>query len=99
MNKKNLISVFIGAVCALALIMGAFLLFSSGAPAIAGGVTVIIVSLASGLILPNPFSLLGLLAGISMLVFPPKAVGIVFIVLSVGGAVANLAVWLKTKTE
>lgn len=99
MSKKNLISVVIGAVCALALILGAILLFSSGASNVAGGITVIIISLASGLIAPNPLSLLGLVAGISMLVFPPKAVGIVFIVLSVGGAVANLAIWLKTKTE
>ena len=99
MTKKKLVNLLAGVVCAFALIVGLCLLLSGSGTAVAGGITVIVISLASGLILPNPLSLIGLLAGICMLVFPAKIVGTVFAVLGIGGAIANLAVWYKTKTE
>lgn len=89
MNKRKMIAYIIGATFAAAFILGLILLVASKGITVSIAITIICLSLASGLIAPNPISFVGLIAGICMLVFPPWIVGVVFIVIGVAGAVIN----------
>lgn len=95
MSKKNLILLLVGIVCAVAVIFGVYLIITDGS-AFVGGIVTIVISLASGLIAPNPISLVALIAGICMLV-SPKLVGVILVVLGMSAMVANSVVWLKIK--
>ena len=96
MSKKNLFLLLVGIVCAVAVIIGVYLILTDGS-AFVGGIATIVISLASGLIAPNPISLVALIAGICMLVFSPKLVGVILVVLGMSAMVANSVVWLKIK--
>ena len=53
--------------------------------------------LAFGIMIPNPFSIITLIASICMLVLPPWVVGIIFIILGIAVAVLNIPA--KTKAQ
>lgn len=94
--KKNKIAALLGGIFwATALFIGLCLLPSSDTGSLVGGITVICLSIATGMLIPNHISLLGLIAGICMIVFPGWVVGIVFCCLGAAGALANWLGWLK----
>ena len=97
MKKKSLIFLLCGIFCVSLILAGLCLLLFSRQFATVGGIVVICLSLATGLVLPNPFSLAYLVAGILMLVLPKPVPAIILLVLGAGGAIANLIVWLKKK--
>lgn len=90
MKKNRLIAYVIGGTGALAVISGLFLLPSSKPMTLSAAITLICLSLASGLLAPNPVSFIGLIAGICMLIFPSPIVGIILIILGIIVAVTNL---------
>lgn len=92
MNKKKTFAYIIGGTCAVAVTLGIVLLISSKTIALSTAIVMICLSLASGLLIPNPISFLGLIAGICMIAFPSWIVGIIFILLGITGAIANLFV-------
>ena len=51
--------------------------------------------MAFGIMMPNPVSIIGFVAGICMLVFPSLTVGIIMITLGVIMAVANVIISKK----
>lgn len=91
MNKKTF-AYIIGGSFAVAILLGMILLISSKAMTISAAIVMICLSLASGLLIPNPVSFLGLIAGICIIIFPSWIVGIIFILLGIAGAIANLFV-------
>ena len=95
MRKKSLIFLLCGIFCTMLVLSGLCLLLFSKSFATVGGIIVICLSLATGLIVPNPVSLVFLVAGILMLVLPKPIPAIVLLCLGVGGAIANLIVWMK----
>ena len=99
MKLKKFLSRAVCIIAACALLVGAGFIFAPKGFSVAGGIVIICLSLASGLILPNPISFLGLIAGVCVLIFPPKIVGIVFAVLGVAGMLTNVIIsskYLKT---
>lgn len=97
MKKKSLIFLLCGLFCASLVLAGLCLLVFSRQFTMVGGIVVICLSLATGLIAPNPVSIAYLVAGILMLVLPKPIPAIILLCLGVIGAVANLIVWLKKK--
>lgn len=97
MKKKSLIFLLCGIFCASVILAGLCLLLFSEQFATVGGIVVICLSLATGLVLPNPFSLAYLVAGVLMLVLPKPVSAVILLCLGTGGAVANFFVWLKKK--
>lgn len=97
MKKKSLIFLLCGIFCVSLLLAGLCLLLFSRQFATVGGIVVICLSLATGLIAPNPVSLAYLIAGILMLVLPKPVPAIILLCLGAGGAIANLIVWMKKK--
>lgn len=97
MKKKSLILLLCGIFCMSLVLAGLCLLAFPRQFATVGGVVVICLSLATGLIVPNPVSFAYLVAGILMLVLPKPIPAIILLCLGVGGAVANLIVWLTKK--
>lgn len=95
MKKKKAVAYIIGATCAIAVILGIIMLFSPKVITVSAAIAIICLSLASGLIIPNPISFLGLIAGICMLILPPWIVGIIFICAGIAGAVANIFISKK----
>lgn len=98
MKNKRLIFLLCGIFCASLILAGLCLLVFSKSFATVSGIVVICLSLATGLIAPNPVSIAYLLAGILMWVLPKPVPAIILLVLGVAGAVANLIVWLKKKS-
>ena len=97
MKKKSLIFLLCGIFCASLLLAGLCLLLFSKQFATAGGSVVLCLSLATGLIAPNPVSLAYLVAGILMWVLPKPIPAIILLCLGAGGAIANLIVSMKKK--
>lgn len=97
MKKKSLIFLLCGLFCASLILAGLCLLAFSRQFATVGGIVVICLSLATGLIAPNPVSIAYLVAGILMLVLPKPIPAIILLCLGVVGAVANLIVWYRKK--
>ena len=95
MNKRKIFAWLAGISSAIALIIGLICLFSSETVSFASGIVVICLSLASGLIIPNPISLVCLIAGICMLIFPARIVGIILMLIGLGGGLANWLVWRR----
>lgn len=87
-SRKVLISVLC-IVAACVLLTGIGFLFASKTISIIGGIVIICLSLASGLILPNPISFFALIAGICALVFPPQIIGIAFAFLGLIGMITG----------
>lgn len=96
MKLKKFLSLAVGIVAACALLVGIVFIFASKGISVAGGIVIICLSLASGLIFPNPISFWGLIAGVCVLVFPPYVVGIVFAVLGVAGMLTNVIISKRT---
>lgn len=97
MKKKSLILLLCGIFCASLVLAGLCLLGFSKQFATVGGIVIICLSLATGLIAPNPVSIAYLVAGILMWVLPKPVPAIILLCLGMAGAIANLIVWLKTK--
>ena len=97
MKKKSLIFLLCGIFCASLILAGLCLLLFSKQFATVGGMIVICLSLATGLIAPNPISLAYLVAGILMWVLPKPIPAIILLCIGVGGVLANLIVWMKKK--
>ncbi len=94
MSKKHF-SYLIGIIFAVALLVGVCLLFVSDTVSLVSAIVIICLSLASGIMAPNPISLWVLIAGVCMLIFPAPIVGIVLIVLGCAGTLANLLIAKK----
>lgn len=92
METKKVIAYIIGGTCALAVLIGLVLLAASRTVHISVAIVIICLSLAFGIMAANPISLIGLMAGICMLVFPAWIVGIIFMLLGIAGAIVNLFV-------
>lgn len=92
MNKKKVFAYIVGGTCAAASALGMILLIPSKPLTLSTAIVMICLSLASGLLIPNPISFLGLMAGICMIIFPSWVVGIIFMLLGIAGAIVNLFV-------
>lgn len=97
MNKKKIIALSIGVCCIVALIIGLILLASNNPIKLATAITIICLSLAFGLLIPNPICLFGLIAGILMIILPANVTGIILICFAVIGALANGVVYYAMK--
>lgn len=98
MKKKNLIFLSIGIICIITLIIGICMLILPKSMSLPSGIILICLSLAFGMILPNPISFIGLIMGIFMIIFPKWLAlysGIFFICLGIISAIANPFIWLK----
>lgn len=96
MKKKNLISLAIGIMCIITLIIGICMLVLPKSLSLPSGIILICLSLASGMLIPNPISFAGLIIGILMIIFPnwlPLYSGIFFIVLGAVISIANPIIW------
>ncbi len=92
MKKKQTIAYLVGGFSTVALLLGIIMLFATKTITDSTAVTIICLSLASGLLLPNPISFMGLIAGISLLVLPPWSVGIILILIGTSGVLTNIFV-------
>ena len=92
MNKKKVFAYIVGGTCATAFALGMILLIPSKPLTLSTAIIMICLSIASGLLIPNPISFLGLMAGIYMIIFPSWIIGIIFILLGIAGAIVNLFV-------
>ncbi len=90
MSKRKSVFYIIGGNFAFSALLGLMMVFLPKGLTVAAATVIICLSIASGLIIPNHISLLGLVAGICMLVFPAWIVGIVFIVIGNVGALINM---------
>lgn len=95
MKAKRIVTYIVGGTGAVAVLLGILLLTASKAVNISAAIVMICLSIAFGLIIPNTISILGLAAGICMLVFPAPIVGVVLITLGIVIAVVNLIVAKK----
>lgn len=95
MNKRKIITLSAGILCAVIILAGICMLFLSKTASAVSGAAVIIVSLASGLIIPNPLSFVGLIIGICMLFMPAFWIGMVLIIFGAIGAAVTLFFGLK----
>ena len=93
MIKKKFLAYILGATLAIAVVLGLLIILLPEFFTIASAITIICISLAFGIVLPNPVSFVGLIAGILMLIFPANIIGIIFICFGIIGALANLFVW------
>jgi len=90
MKLKKAIAYVIGGTGVLAALVGLALLPASKAVTISTAVTVICLSLAFGILIPNPICFVGLIAGICALIFPSWIVGVILIVMGAAIAIVNL---------
>ncbi|MBQ6819147.1 MAG: hypothetical protein IJP35_06035 [Clostridia bacterium] len=79
----------IGIMCAVGLLTGLVILLLKTPMAITTAIVIICLSICFGILLPNPISFWGLIAGICMLVLPANVTGIGLIALSGAGALTN----------
>ena len=94
-KRKKLLFWLLGGTFAFACVFGLFLLLVPKVLSISAASVIICLSLASGLIAPNPLSLVGLIAGICMLVFPAKIVGGIFLIGGLCGMTVNYMIARK----
>ncbi|MBE6681614.1 MAG: hypothetical protein E7600_04975 [Ruminococcaceae bacterium] len=95
MKTKKITAYIIGGMGAVALLFGIILMFSSKAVSVSAAIVILCISMAFGIMMPNPVSIIGFVAGICMLVFPSLTVGIIMITLGVIMAVANVIISKK----
>lgn len=98
MKKKNLIFLSIGITCIITLIIGICMLILPKSMSLPSGIILICLSLAFGMLLPNPISFIGLIMGIFMIIFPKWLAlysGIFFICLGIISAIINPVIWMK----
>lgn len=88
MKNNKVLAILLGGSFGIEAIIGLLFLVAPKAFSTTAAVVVICLSVASGLILPNPVSFWFLIAGICMLVLPAWVVGICLLVLSAVGMVA-----------
>ena len=86
---KKIIVYLVGAGFLLLTILGIALVIGPESTDTVSGITLIVLSIASGLIVPNPISIFGLIAGILILVLPEKVAGIALLVIGAGACIAN----------
>ena len=89
MNKAKIILLVSGIVSVCLLLTGILFVVASETFSTFGGIVIICLSLASGMIMPNPISFFALIAGLCILVFPSKIVGIIFALLGLTGMVTS----------
>ena len=89
MFRKKHLSWLWGGTFAFAALMGLFLLFASEKASLMGGIVIICLSLATGLIAPNPVSFIALAAGICMAFLPPWIVGLILLCIGIAGTLVN----------
>ena len=87
--KKKFWAYGIGVMCAVGLLVGMVILLLKTPMAITTAIVIICLNICSGILLPNPISFWGLIAGICMLVLPANVTGIGMILLSGAGALTN----------
>lgn len=97
-TRKN-ITLLIGIFGFLVLTTGVCFLFVPKTAAVVCGIILVCLSLATGILLPNPFSFVGLLAGICMSLCAPTYIGAIFICFGCITAITNLVVWLKAYSK
>ena len=97
MKNKRLIFLLCGIFCASLILAGLCLLAFSKQFATVGGIVVICLSLATGLIVPNPVSIAYLVAGILMLVLPKPIPAVILLCVGVGGAIVELILWWRNR--
>lgn len=85
----------VGILCAVCLLTGISILIWKAPAMITVAVVIICLSICSGILLPNPISLLCLLAGVGMFLVPPQVSGIVLVFLGCAGALTNAILCLK----
>ena len=96
MDKNKLFAYLFGSVCAATLVCGGLIYFFNTPASTGTALIIICLSLCSGLLLPNPISFFTLIAGVCMLVLPAKVTGIIFMILSTIGLVANFFLYRRT---
>ena len=97
MKSKRLIFLLCGIFCTSLILAGLCLLAFSKQFATVGGIVVICLSLATGLIVPNPVSIAYLVAGILMLVLPKTIPAVILLCMGVGGAIVELILWWRKR--
>lgn len=97
MKSKRLIFLLCGIFCTSLILAGLCLLAFSKQFATVGGIVVICLSLATGLIVPNPVSIAYLVAGILMLVLPKPIPAVILLCMGVGGAIVELILWWRKR--
>lgn len=97
MKSKRLIFLLCGIFCTSLILAGLCLLAFSKQFATVGGIVVICLSLATGLIVPNPVSIAYLVAGILMLVLPKPIPAVILLCMGVGGAIVELILWWRNR--
>lgn len=97
MKNKRLIFLLCGIFCTSLILAGLCLLAFSKQFATVGGIVVICLSLATGLIVPNPVSIAYLVAGILMLVLPKPIPAVILLCMGVGGAIVELILWWRNR--
>ena len=88
MNKIN--AYFTGLSGACTMVLGIIFLLAPKGVCITIASIALCLILALGIMIPNPFSILLLIAGICMLVLPPLAVGIFLVALGITIALLNI---------
>lgn len=102
MTKRKCIHISIGVIGVISFILGLILLLLPKAAVLPSGIGIVCLSLASGMLLPNPISLVALIAGILMIIFPAGSsigIGIAMICLGIAMAVINYISWHKYTTK
>lgn len=89
---KKVLPYGVGVICTALIALGLVLLVAPKTVAVTAATVIICLSIAYGLLTIDPGSIIGLAAGVCMIVFPGWIVGIFFAVLGVAGTVANLFV-------
>ncbi len=92
MKKHNLLLLGLGILAGCEVFAGCLFLASSDITSAVSGIVVICLSIATGLVLPNPLSFVGLIAGILMLALPAKTVGIILLILGIAGCLCPPAI-------
>lgn len=95
MDNRKIYTLFIGVMWTIALLLSVLIMVSGPVVGRVIGIVVICLSLATGMLLPNPISFLGLFAGAAIAFLPPWISGLFLLLLNLAGMVSNLVVWLK----
>lgn len=95
MKLKKTAAYIFGSFCVVCLIGGVLMIVGNLPVKVTAGVIVICLSLCFGLLIPNPISLVSLLIGICMIIFPSWITGVIMIVTAVFCAVANVLIFKK----
>ena len=89
MKKNRVLAYGLGILCSVGFLLGLLMLLFKAPVSISSAVVVICLSICIGILLPNPVSFWGLIAGICMLVLPAQMTGGIIMLLSAAGALGN----------